>query len=131
MARSHTAGETIRTTVTMGVVSALGRAVQEDSSNAKTPGPYLYDLVQTDAPINPGNSGGPLVSAAGQVVGINTLGVVRTEPGVPAQGIGFAIAVNTARPVADALRELRASARCSAWTRTARRWRSSRTPRCR
>jgi S1-C subfamily serine protease len=82
--------------VTTGVVSALGRSMEE-------PGlPILHDLIQTDAAINPGNSGGPLLNLAGQVVGINTA----TIPS--AHGIGFAIAVNTARPV---LRELIATGR--------------------
>ena len=62
-------------TVTQGVVSALGRAVQEPPDQTTgAAGPYLFDLVQTDAPINPGNSGGPLVTLDGQVIGINTLG---------------------------------------------------------
>src|SRR5205807_10231831 len=91
-------------TVTQGVVSALGRTVQEPSSSGSGPaGPFLFDLVQTDASINPGNSGGALVNLAGEVVGINTLVAGQAEPGVPAQGIGFAIAVDTAKPVADQL----------------------------
>jgi S1-C subfamily serine protease len=90
-------------TVTAGVVSALGRSVQAPSSIRGQPGPYLYDLIQTDAAINPGNSGGPLVNADGEVVGINTLVAALAEPGVPAQGIGFAIAVETARPIAQQL----------------------------
>jgi S1-C subfamily serine protease len=82
--------------VTTGVVSALGRSMEE-------PGlPMLHDLIQTDAAINPGNSGGPLLNLAGQVVGINTA----TIPS--AHGIGFAIAINTAKPV---LRELIATGR--------------------
>lgn len=90
-------------TVTAGVVSALDRTAQEPGPSSKTPGPYLFDLIQTDAPINPGNSGGPLVNLDGQVVGINTLGVTQAEPGVAAQGIGFAIAVSSAKPIADQL----------------------------
>jgi S1-C subfamily serine protease len=82
--------------VTSGVVSALGRSMEE-------PGlPTLHDLIQTDAAINPGNSGGPLLNLAGHVVGINTA----TIPS--AHGIGFAIAINTAKPV---LRELIAAGR--------------------
>lgn len=89
-------------TVTAGVVSALGRTVQEPSpQNSNQAGAYLFDVIQTDAAINPGNSGGPLVDLNGQVVGINTLGAVQAEPGVPAQAIGFAIAINTAKPIAD------------------------------
>jgi len=90
-------------TVTAGVVSALGRTVQEPGSAPNQPGPYLFDVIQTDAPINPGNSGGPLVNLAGQVVGISTLVAGQAEPGVPAQGIGFAIATSAARPIADQL----------------------------
>src|SRR5579859_4523754 len=94
-------------TVTAGVASALGRTVQEpaDPNNPNsTNGPYLFDVIQTSAPINPGNSGGPLVDLNGDVVGINTLAAVQTEPGGPqAQGIGFAIAINTARKIAATL----------------------------
>jgi serine protease Do len=86
--------------VTAGVVSALNRTVQEPSTSTG-PGPFLFDLIQTDAPINPGNSGGPLVNLAGQVVGINTLVAGQAEPGVQAQGIGFSIAIATAKPIAD------------------------------
>jgi len=90
-------------TVTSGVVSALGRTEQEPSSgmNGKG-GAFLVDLIQTDAAINPGNSGGPLIDDRGQVVGINTLGAGSAN-GMQSQGIGFAISVNSAKPVADAL----------------------------
>ncbi len=96
-------------TVTSGVVSALGRVAQEPASGSSgggsnnAGGPFLVDLIQTDAAINPGNSGGPLLNAAAQVVGINTLGAGQAEPGVQAEGIGFAISINSAKPVADAL----------------------------
>jgi serine protease Do len=90
-------------TVTQGVVSALGRAVQEPSDEMGRPGPYLFDAIQTDAAINPGNSGGPLVNLNGQVIGINTLVANQAGPGVSAQGIGFAIAISTAKPIADQL----------------------------
>jgi serine protease Do len=91
-------------TVTAGVVGALGRAVQEPGDqNTGAAGPMLFDVIQTSAPINPGNSGGPLVNLDGQVVGINTLVAGQAEPGVQAQGIGFAIAINTAKPIADQL----------------------------
>jgi S1-C subfamily serine protease len=89
-------------TVTAGVVSALDRAIQEPLETPGGPGPYLYDLVQTDASINPGSSGGPLLNMAGEVVGINTLGA-GGDGNVLAQGIGFAIAINAARPIADQL----------------------------
>jgi S1-C subfamily serine protease len=92
-------------TVTAGVVSALGRTIQEPSnSQGSAAGPFLFDLIQTDAPINPGNSGGPLVNLNGQVVGINTLAAgTAGASGVQAEGIGFAISISTAKPIADQL----------------------------
>ena len=104
-------------TVTAGVISALGRVVQEPSDNSssgtsggRSPGSQsdqggalLYDVIQTDAAINPGNSGGPLADMSGQVIGINTLVAAQAEPGVPAQGIGFAIAIDAAQPIAAQL----------------------------
>jgi len=90
-------------TVTQGVVSALNRTVQEPGDQPNTAGPFLFNAVQTDAPINPGNSGGALVNLDGQVIGINTLVAGQAEPGVQAQGIGFAIAISTAKPIADEL----------------------------
>ena len=90
-------------TVTVGVASALGRSQQEPDAQGNPGGPVLYDLIQTDAAINPGNSGGALVNLNGEVVGINTL-VAGTDPtGLQAQGIGFAISMNTAKPIADEL----------------------------
>jgi S1-C subfamily serine protease len=91
-------------TVTQGVVSALGRSVQEPGNappGLPSQGPTLIDAIQTDAPINPGNSGGPLTNLRGEVDGINTLVAGQAESGVQAQGIGFAIAIDTAKPVAD------------------------------
>ena len=82
-------------TVTVGVVSALGRTIQEEG------GVTLYDVIQTDAAINPGNSGGPLVNLKGQVVGINTAKVTAVE----VSGVGFAVSADTARPVVDELIE--------------------------
>jgi serine protease Do len=89
-------------TVTAGVVSALGRTVQEPGENGGQ-GPYLFNVIQTDAAINPGNSGGPLVDLQNEVIGINTLVAGQAEPGVPAQGIGFAISIASAKPIADQL----------------------------
>ncbi len=90
-------------TVSAGVVGALGRTVQEPGASANSAGPYLIDVIQTDAPINPGNSGGPLINLQGQVVGINTLVAGQAEPGIQAQGIGFTISINAAKPIADQL----------------------------
>lgn len=83
-------------TVTVGVISATGRSL--DTGN----GFLMEDLIQTDAAINQGNSGGPLVNLAGDVVGINTL-VVRGSgsSNTIAEGLGFAIPINTARIVAE------------------------------
>ncbi len=78
-------------TVTAGIVSALGRTLRTPS------GRNLESVIQTDAPLNPGNSGGPLVSGAGRVVGINTATIA------PAQGICFAIGIDTAVWVATRL----------------------------
>jgi S1-C subfamily serine protease len=83
-----------RNTVTVGVVSALGRSLQ-------TNGAVLDDLIQTDAPINHGNSGGPMLNLAGEVIGINTAIIRGGEQ--QAEGIGFAIPSNTVRYVADQL----------------------------
>jgi len=92
-------------TVTQGIVSALGRSIAP--SNTPQPGEratsFLYDLIQTDAPINPGNSGGPLVNLQAQVVGINTLVATSSGQNAPAEGIGFAISINTARAIAGQL----------------------------
>lgn len=74
-------------TVTTGVVSALGRTMEQEGL------PMLHNLIQTDAAINPGNSGGPLLDLRGRVVGINTAVIAS------AHGIGFAISSATAEPV--------------------------------
>jgi len=83
-----------KNTVTVGVVSATGRSI--DNGN----GYQIEDLIQTDAAINQGNSGGPLVNLAGEVIAINTLIVRNSGSGVVAEGLGFAIPINTAQAVA-------------------------------
>jgi len=102
VALGHALGLPGGPTVTAGVLSATGRHVQEPS-DTNGAGPYLFDMLQTDAPINPGNSGGPLVNINGEVIGMNTLIAGEAEAGVPAQGIGFAIPMNRAKDIADQL----------------------------
>src|SRR5450756_693077 len=83
----------LRQTVTMGIISALGRS-------GLTGFNQYQDFIQTDAAINPGNSGGALVDAQGRLVGINTAIISRSGGN---QGIGFAVPINMARHVMERL----------------------------
>lgn len=81
-------------TMTAGIISALGRVVQQET------GFSLPQLIQTDAAINPGNSGGPLLDSRGQVIGVNTFIFSRSGS---SSGVGFAVPVNTVKRVVPAL----------------------------
>ncbi len=82
-------------TLTQGVISGLNRTIPLSSTGTET----IENLVQTDASINPGNSGGPLLNGKGQVIGINTAKISSGE------GLGFAIPINTAKPIVDQIIE--------------------------
>ncbi|CAN5632231.1 DegQ family serine endoprotease [soil metagenome] len=85
----------LNSTVTSGIISALGRNIQIDQNSYA-----INNFIQTDAVINPGNSGGPLVDISGSVIGINS--AIKTQSGFY-QGYGFAIPVNIAKAVATEL----------------------------
>ena len=84
-------GYEFRRTVTAGIISSKNRSIKLDE-NEKT---YMSNLIQTDATINPGNSGGPLIYPNGNVIGINTVKINSAD------GIGFAIPINVAKPVIE------------------------------
>ena len=83
-------GLNFQRSLTQGVISGLNRTITDNSS-----GTTIENLIQTDASINPGNSGGPLLNSEGQVIGINTAKITSGE------GLGFAIPINTAKPIVD------------------------------
>src|SRR6266699_3248803 len=85
----------ITQTVTNGIVSALGRNVNEQN------GATIPNAIQTDAPINPGNSGGALVDLQGNLIGIPTLTAIDPEFNTPASGVGFAIPSNRVQFIAS------------------------------
>jgi S1-C subfamily serine protease len=85
----------LTSSVTLGIVSALGRTVSEGNGYA------LPQAIQTSAPINPGNSGGALVDLQGRLIGIPTLAASNPQAGGPASGIGFAIPADTVRSIAS------------------------------
>ena len=89
-------GYEFRKTVTSGIISALNRTIKIDENDSTS---YISDLIQTDATINPGNSGGPLVSATGEVIGINTVKITSAE------GIGFAVPINVVKPVIESFKQ--------------------------
>lgn len=86
-----------KNTVTVGVISATGRSIDTGQ------GYQIENLIQTDAAINQGNSGGPLVDLVGEVIAINTLIVRNSGSGTVAEGLGFAIPINTANAIAEQL----------------------------
>ncbi|MDR2771590.1 MAG: trypsin-like peptidase domain-containing protein [Clostridiales Family XIII bacterium] len=90
-------GLNFRSSVSQGVVSGLDRTIIASSGTGQTP-VQMEGLIQVDAAINEGNSGGPLVNSLGQVIGINT---ARNQNG---EGMGFAIPINTAKPIVDSVK---------------------------
>ncbi|MEU4806303.1 trypsin-like peptidase domain-containing protein [Actinosynnema sp. NPDC023587] len=90
----------LSSSVSNGIVSALGRTVAEPAGTA-SPGTTIADMIQTSAAINPGNSGGALVDMSGSIIGIPTLAATDQRLGGAAPGIGFAISVNTVKRIAD------------------------------
>ncbi|QMU72807.1 S1C family serine protease [Streptacidiphilus sp. P02-A3a] len=90
----------LSSSVTQGIVSAVGRTVSEPRSQ-DSPGATIPNMVQTSAAINPGNSGGALVNLSNQVIGVNTLAATDSSDGGQAPGIGFAIPASTVTDLAN------------------------------
>ena len=88
-------GYEFQRTVTSGIISALNRTIKFEEDGKET---YMEDLIQTDATINPGNSGGPLINIDGEVIGINGVKITSAE------GISFAIPINTVKSVIDSFK---------------------------
>lgn len=82
-------------TVTSGIISAINRTIKIEEDEKSS---YMEDLIQTDATINPGNSGGPLINAQGEVIGVNTVKITSAE------GIGFAVPINTVKTIVARLK---------------------------
>ena len=87
-------------TMTLGIISSLGRTQEGNRTNADGSSFSTPDIIQTDAPINPGNSGGPLLNLSGEVIGVVRSIAVDTNTANPANsGVGYAIAANTVRQI--------------------------------
>ena len=86
-------GYEFQRTVTAGIISATNRTVRIDENNTSV---YMDNLIQTDATINPGNSGGPIINLDGNIIGITTVKITSAE------GIGFAMPINTVTPIIEA-----------------------------
>lgn len=82
-------------TVTSGIISAINRTIKIEEDEKSS---YMEDLIQTDATINPGNSGGPLINVQGEVIGVNTVKITSAE------GIGFAVPINTVKTIVARLK---------------------------
>lgn len=85
-------GMEFQRTVTQGIISGLNRTIKIEEENTSS---YMEGLIQTDASINEGNSGGPLINNKGEIIGINSVKIKTAE------GIGFAIPINTIKPVIE------------------------------
>ena len=91
-------GRNFERSVTQGIISGLDRSITTSDSNGQNPN-NMQGLIQTDASINSGNSGGPLINSSGEVIGINT------AKASTAEGLGFAIPINTALPIIEEIKE--------------------------